>query len=191
MLFRLIPRTVVPTVLFTLSFPDIPECECIYAVMPSVCSNDVIALPLPVSWANQLNQLSADELELPGPAGMHALDKSASLASVIEEITFDLSTLRITCALLDGTRQEWPLMDTACMYALESVLFDVNEATNEAERERRQTEADARAKSRTPSPPPLPVTTPAPRMIKHKRQRSLLMSIVSLVLSISCSKCSH
>lgn len=137
-------------------------------------------LPIPANWVNQLNQLAADELELPGPAGMHALDKSAGLLSIIEEVTFNLSTLRITCAFYDGSRQDWPLMETECMYALESVLFDVSEATNEAERERRE-EAKAKARARPPSPPPLPVTTPSPRVVKHKRQRSLLMSIVSYV----------
>ena len=120
---------------------------------------------------------------MPGPAGVHALDKAAGLTSIIEEVTFDMSTLRVSCSFLDGSRQEWPLMDTECMYALESVVFDVSEAATETERERRESEARMRPPSPLPPPPPL-VASSAPRVIKHKRQRSILMSLVAYVQNL-------
>jgi hypothetical protein len=118
-------------------------------------------------------------LELPGPAGLHALDKAAGLVNIMEEVTFNMNTLRVNCAFLDGSKEEWPLMDTACMYALETVLFDVNEGAVEAERERRILEAASR--------PPSPPVVSAQKFTKHKKQRSILMTLVSCVIHFSRS----
>ena len=85
------------------------------------------------------------------------------------EITFDLPALVITCKMVDGTLEEWPLMQKGCLRALEAVVTDVHEFVEvdketESENERRRSESPA---------------APSGKVTRHKKQRSLLMSLVA------------
>ncbi|KAF8874853.1 hypothetical protein BD779DRAFT_1678545 [Infundibulicybe gibba] len=119
MLIKLTPAFPASTVLFAMTFPEF---------------ND--GLPVPPSWLNQLNQLTMDELE--HPKALHALDKAACIANILEEVSFDIPGLTITCRFYDGTTEEWPLMGARCMDVLQGILNDVNDYTLEIEREREQ-----------------------------------------------------
>lgn len=149
MLLRLISNPPLPTVLFTLAFPNLPE-----------------NLPYSTNWINQLQRLAGDDLEVPHVS--HALDKSTWIISLLEEVTFDLTCLTVTCSFLDGAVEEWPLMQCYCTQLLESVLADVNQSAVEGSKE----------KEPVPSPPVVAPTPPTPTK-KHKKSRSLLMSIVA------------
>jgi hypothetical protein len=152
MLLRLTPNGPQPTIVFTLSFGALPG-----------------NLPVPQSWVHEMNRLAADDLELPGPQSLLSLDKSTGLMNVLQEVTFDLPELQAACLFVDGHRVEW-MLNSECLAWLEDILADVEEASIEAERERR--EAEARIIS---APPP----TSGARPSKHKKQRSLLMSLVA------------
>ncbi|KZT26185.1 hypothetical protein NEOLEDRAFT_1177964 [Neolentinus lepideus HHB14362 ss-1] len=161
MLIRLVPQPPSPTVLFTLSFPSLAQ-----------------SLPPPPSWHLQLQRLATSELEL--PASMHALDKSAWVVCVLQEVTFDLCAETITCVFVDGQREEWPIVGgtaNRCVKALESVLDDVNSSARENEKERvTSVEENHQPHSRQVSSSSVNSNS-AP--VKHKKQRSLLMSLVA------------
>ncbi|KAF9030341.1 hypothetical protein BDZ89DRAFT_949824 [Hymenopellis radicata] len=152
-----------PTVLFAITYQNLPD-----------------ELYNPVAWTILLNSLSADNLE--PPKFIHALDKATWVPSILQEITFNVTTLTVSCLFVDGTCEEWPLMSPACLKALDSVLSDVNMSSAESERERererhkeklKQTEL-ARQQSLNSPPTTVKVTG------KHKKNRSLLITFVSL-----------
>jgi hypothetical protein len=159
MLIRLVPRPPLPTVLFTLEFINPPE-----------------GLPIPANFVHQLHQLNADELDLPGEAGLYALDNAAWLVAVLREVTFNIPTSTVSCYFKDGAIEEWPLMGRGLADALDQVVCDVEQSAIESAREERKAmEFSPPPPPPTPTPIPEPVTAKRP---KHKRQRSLLMSLV-------------
>ncbi|KAJ8520541.1 hypothetical protein ONZ45_g2671 [Pleurotus djamor] len=161
MLIKLTPQAPHPTVLFTVSFANLPE-----------------TLPCPLSWANQLNCLSADELDV--PTNHHCLDKAAIVPNLLENVTFDLNTMMASCSFVDGVMVEWPIADPGCLNALMGVVSDVSDSALEAERERLREKEEERQRT-------LDLMTPPPSPTKpkgHKKQRSLLMTIVAC---FSCS----
>jgi hypothetical protein len=147
MLLRLIPNPPLPAVMFAVKFPNLPE-----------------QLPLPPNWIAQLQQLANDDLDIPN--NTYLLDKSTWIIALLEEVTFDLGCSTIICSFIDGSVEEWPMLQYDCIHALETVLSDVDQSTFE--------ERDNQAPSSIPSPPSTP-TKPS----KHKKSRSLLMSIVA------------
>ncbi|KAL0946293.1 hypothetical protein HGRIS_012542 [Hohenbuehelia grisea] len=163
MRIRLVPNPPHPEVLFSIVFDDLRE-----------------PLPSPISWVNQFNSLVAENLEL--PALHHSLDKAACLPSLLEDVSFNLNTLTISCTFVDGAMEEWPLMDMACLQALQGVISDVNSSAREAERERER-EQQERLERQTPPPSPT-------KQKGHKKQRSLLMTLVSQVFNLSSSRSS-
>ena len=164
MQIKLIPATNLPTVLFTVNFSELPD-----------------DLGIPVAWATLLHRLSADELEL--PSSLLALDKTTWIVTVLHSVTFDLANHLIICAYNDGQMEEWDCrvllgeeqMDewAACVGTLENVLKDVNDSAIEVEREKRQSQPPP------PAPIPVPVAEPPQKQGRHKKQRSLLMTIVA------------
>lgn len=158
MLIRLTPQAPHPTVLFTIAFNNLPE-----------------TLPSPLSWANQLNCLAADELDV--PTSHHCLDKAACIPSLLESITFDLTTMTASCSFVDGVTAEWPLFDPGCLKALHGVVNDVSMSALEAERERfREKEEEQQRLLDLMTPPPSPLKPKG-----HKKQRSLLMTMIACV----------
>jgi hypothetical protein len=152
MFIRLIPNPPQSPVLFAVTYPDIDE-----------------SLTLPAAWAEQLRILQQDGLE--SPPTIHALDRAAGLVSIVTEMTFDVPALVISCKMVDGTVEEWPLMEKGCLSALEGVVSDVFEST-EMDREKELENERRRSSSDSPNPFSGKVT-------RHKKQRSLLMSLVA------------
>ena len=76
MLLRLVPPAPLPTILFTLTFPTLPQ-----------------SLPLPASWDAHL-QLVADT-HLAAPPDLHALDKSVTWIALLDTVTFDLVSFHL------------------------------------------------------------------------------------------------
>lgn len=71
MLLRLVPPAPLPTILFTLSFPTLPQ-----------------SIPLPAAWDLHLQLLL--HYQLAAPPSLHALDKSVAWTALLETVTFDL-----------------------------------------------------------------------------------------------------
>ncbi|KAI0049536.1 hypothetical protein FA95DRAFT_1571206 [Auriscalpium vulgare] len=158
MLLRLFPNAHVPTVLLNVSLPALPD-----------------ALPTPANWDGQLHRIASDEL-LELPRSLYALDQSAWLTEIIQEVTFDMVTLTIGVTFSDGRVEEWPLMDSQCMDVLEGLVEDLQ--PSEAPKE----------KERLVASPPVPIPGPSPsskKSVKHKKQRSWANALASLSSLIS------
>ncbi|EJD01890.1 uncharacterized protein FOMMEDRAFT_141122 [Fomitiporia mediterranea MF3/22] len=161
MLLRLVPEPPLPTILFTLAFGNLPD-----------------GVPFPPSWTAQLQHILHDELEL--PQCIHALDKAVWAACLLHEVTFSVAAQSVSVIFVDGTSTEWPLADEKLEKALREVMEDVGESSVAAEMEQRraqaiQVAAEAQAaQERMPASPSAP-----PAKGKHKKSRSLLMSLVA------------
>jgi hypothetical protein len=168
MLIRLIPASPFPTVLFTVSFKNTPP-----------------EIPIPTSWNTQIQTLTYDELEV--PSLLHALDKSAAMPTLIHEVTFNVPASAVICTFVDGSLEEWPMVDQRCLESLENVARDVENSAASSSEEKKPQETDAQQDNKEEQPhndgDPVPAPAPSPGKIgKHKRQRSLLMTFVSYVL---------
>ncbi|KAH9026610.1 hypothetical protein EDB85DRAFT_165585 [Lactarius pseudohatsudake] len=150
MRLRLISHPPAPMMLFTISF------------VPTDLH------PLPLNWDSQLAVLSTADLEL--PRSVYALDSSAWLTEILEEVTFDVVSLTVSVVFTDGHTEDWPLMDRACIDALEDVLNNLRSAIQ-------------RPKSTLPPAPlPSPIAPIFKKPAKHKKQRSLLMQLVQSLI---------
>lgn len=155
MLLRLIPLSPLPTVLFTLTFPALPD-----------------SAGFPQAWALQIQNLLQNELEMPN--FIHAFDKSVWAVSLLHEVTFSIQTMSVTCVFVDGARIGWYLGEEEFV-KLHSVVEDVNEAAVASDMERERMKERERLAH---SPQPSRAVSPA-RTTKHRKSRSLLMAIVA------------
>ena len=151
MRLRLISHPPTPMMLFTISFVH----------------TDLYTHHL--NWDSQLAILSAADLEQ--PRSVYALDSSAWLTEILEEVTFDVVSLTVSVVFIDGRTDDWPLMDSACIEALEDLLNNLRSAI------RRPTPI------LPPAPPPSPIAPVYKKPVKHKKQRSLLMQLVQYITS--------
>ncbi|KAI5117683.1 hypothetical protein M0805_003473 [Coniferiporia weirii] len=158
MLLRLIPDAPLPTVLFTLAFQNLPD-----------------HVPFPVNWTNQLQHVLQDDLEMPNC--VHALDRSAWAISLLHEVNFVVPARMISCLFVDGTRAEWPISDERCLGALLSVVGDVSESAEALEMEQNRAKALAMPPMTRPASPAKPY--------KHKKSRSILMTLVASLVPMS------
>jgi hypothetical protein len=150
MRLRLVSHPPVPVMLFSISF------------IPTDLQ------PLPPNWDSQLAILAAADLEQ--PRSLYALDSSAWLTEILEEVTFDVVSLTVSVVFTDGQIEDWPMMDHACINFLEDVL-DVL----------RQTIVPITTPLLPPAPPSSPISPMFKKPAKHKKQRSLLMQLVQYV----------
>lgn len=150
MRLRLISHPPTPMMLFTISF------------IPTDLH------PLPLNWDSQLAILSAADLEQ--PRSVYALDSSAWLTEILEEVTFDVVSLTVSVVFTDGHTEDWPLMDRACIDALEDVLNDLRPAIQRP------------TPTRPSAPPSSPIAPVFKKPAKHKKQRSLLMQLVQSLI---------
>ncbi|KAF9075817.1 hypothetical protein BDP27DRAFT_1414984 [Rhodocollybia butyracea] len=180
MLIRLIPSASQPTVLFKLVFENLPD-------------------SLPVAWANQLAALDSDDLEI--PELMHALDKAVGVQSILDQVTFDLVEQKIKCVFSDGELEQWDiasgyqgLVDDAVrqrkidlVRKLDSVIDDVNQSALEMDKERKREEAQRQQQKAKEAAKPEEITTVPTdqKRPRHKKQRSLLMNLVSSLIPLS------
>lgn len=168
MIIRLIPPPPVAMVLFTVSFNT---------KLPS-------ALPLPPFYSNQSHLLSQHDLE--HPASYHSLDKSSWLNACLHEVVFDLSmgngVIVLRCTFVDGDVKQWSFRSDPCLRNLNHVFRDVRWSAMQAEREKYEKYAQQLLAEEEGEMQPR----------KHKKQRSLLMSLVSCVFlcsSVLCADC--
>lgn len=181
MQIKLIPRSPHPTILFTLTLPN-----------PDPTTN---VLPLPQAYQNLLHLLATSSPPLEAPGNMHALDRATFLVEVCAEVAFDLSASgKVRCVWVDGGVEEWPLGEGLGedgvwrrRELLESVVRDVDLSAEELERERAKEEwdrfgrrqaRDAQAQAELEA---VIATAPKATTVKHKKHRSLLMSLVACV----------
>ncbi|KAJ3857393.1 hypothetical protein EV368DRAFT_60874 [Lentinula lateritia] len=189
MLIRLIPLASQPTVLFKLVFENLPE-----------------TLQTPAAWVNHLATLDSDDLEI--PEFIHALDKAVGVQGILEQVTFDLVDQKIKCIFFDGETEEWHI--DSCYHGLlgeaahqrkvdlvrrlDSVIDDVNESAAEVERERRREEERKEQKRMREEDERLDAAKQDEITASihgrrnrpgHKKQRSLLMNLVSSLLPLS------
>ncbi|KAG6907519.1 hypothetical protein DXG01_008608 [Tephrocybe rancida] len=149
------------------------------AVVFSVAFEDFESLPNPPTWISHVQNLQLDELEV--PASAHALDKAAGIVALLEEVTFDLSTNITSCHFVDGSMERWPLAGTQCVRVLEGVVRDVNEslAIERELEEEKQRELEYERRIHEAPPPPTAMKSP-----RHKKQRSLLMTLVASIIPL-------
>ncbi|KAG6902682.1 hypothetical protein C0995_013374 [Termitomyces sp. Mi166 len=143
------------------------------AVVFSILFEDLDPTATPSTWTTQLQSLRLDELEV--PALVHALDKSTRIICLLEEVTFDLSTSTISCHFVDGSVEQWPFVGEQCIKVLDRIVQDVNESSLALEREKE--EKRERRRFEMPRSPPTKASG-------HKKQRSLLMSLVASIIPL-------
>ncbi|TRM62830.1 hypothetical protein BD626DRAFT_364597, partial [Schizophyllum amplum] len=161
MLIKYIPEAPQPTVLFSLTFPELED----------------RGVQKPPAWLTQLNALSVEDLEVPRDG--HALDKAAGIPSLLDEVLFDVPARAVSCRYQDGAVVRWHMAGTECLRALQRVLEDVNESAVQQEREDQRSKAEQKkaAGQESLNSPPATVKTQ-----RHKKQRSLLMSLVASIV---------
>ena len=137
-------------------------------------------LPIPPAWAHQVAILNLDDLELPN--GIHALDSSAGPSALLHQVTFDLPAQLVACVFVDGSTETWSLDGKqGCIDRLQGVIRNVDAATAESVSELERHVAKQRWRDHERERL-LNMTIPAPvtsKSSKHRKQRSLLMTLVS------------
>lgn len=137
-------------------------------------------LPCPAAWSAQSNLLIA-VFRLENATNIHLFDKAVGLAARIREVKLDIPRRVIQVTFIDGRNAKFA-MNTDCIRMLESVADDVR-AFNEEEDQRSSLESSACA-STTSSTEDLHSLSKGSslrphKLVKHKRQRSLLFSLIS------------
>lgn len=158
MLLRLHPAAPHPTIHFAVAFDNLDE-----------------RLPVPANWTSQLQALSMDDLEF--PRHVHALDKASSLPCLLDEVVFNVPLGQIFCTFIDKSTQILDL-PPKCLALLESVADDVSESAIQSERERERVRERVRERQQSESLNSPPASL---KLKGHKKQRSLLMSLVASV----------
>jgi hypothetical protein len=167
MLIKLNPKSPQPAVLYNLSYPP------------------AIDLPLPPAYQSLLHTLSTSFPQLDPPSTLHALDKATWLVAVLKEVVFDLDRDWVRCVWVDGGVEEWALsaegVDGGCVGMLERVLRDVGLSAIEDERERLRADWErfGRQRAMAVAKHQAEVHAQAQVKAKHKKHRSLLMSLVA------------
>ncbi|KAG2049707.1 hypothetical protein BDR06DRAFT_694261 [Suillus hirtellus] len=170
MLIRLVPSVSHGTVLYNVSFPiNFPN------------------LPTPPAWSNQLHHLTS-VLRLEPPQNIHVFDRSVGLVARITEVMFDLPTKEVIVNFVDGRIEKLP-MNSHCMQMLQGVLDDVKTCTEqESRRDSFEYATSTSVCSNAVSSQDIPSAPPkSPKLSRHKKQRSLLFSLISSLVPRSLS----
>lgn len=176
MLIKLIPPPPHPAVLFTLSLPD-----------PQPC------LPTPNNYNAIIHSLNTSHPQLVLPNSLYALDKATYILDLLDQVIFDMVSGQVKCIWVDGVTDVWDLrlgerrsvweLEGGVGRMLESVLDDVNTSAEESEWEKLREDWDnyRAAKVEAQSNPASQVQVAAAPVVKgkHKKQRSLLMTLVA------------
>jgi len=165
MILRLIPSFPYRQITYDLNFP---------------CVLPFPDLPLPTAWAAQSNILTSI-FQLENVTNIHVFDKAVGLVARINEVELDIPQKEITVSFIDG-RSIKVAMKPACVRMLDSVADDVR-AFNEADGHRSSSESSvcATVVSSTDDLQSLNASGSLKphKSGKHKRQRSLLFSLIS------------
>ena len=182
-LLQLIPAHPEPTIHFTFDFSDLPQ-----------------NLNTPSSWSSQLAHLMVEDLEVPNT--VHLFDKAAGIASLLEEVAFDVERSEVRCRFVDGATEECGFFrfggneadigvesgfeagqkeGRKLLAAHDGIVRNVRTSTQEAERlimEKEKERQNILGLERSKS-----TTVKGNGKMKHKKQRSVFMQFVS---SIGC-----
>ncbi|KIK98875.1 hypothetical protein PAXRUDRAFT_623339 [Paxillus rubicundulus Ve08.2h10] len=176
MLIRLVSPFPHPTVLYGFSFPTVLP-------LPHLNPNATT----PAAWASQLHLLTSI-LELKHPESIHMFDRAVGLVARAQEVCLDIPQKEITVSFVDG-RGVKIAMNPDCVRMLLGVVDDVK-ACSEPEGHRNSLEGGACAgiASSSEDLPSRDSPTRSQKLGKHKRQRSLLFSLISSLVprSLSC-----
>ncbi|OAX40395.1 hypothetical protein K503DRAFT_855366 [Rhizopogon vinicolor AM-OR11-026] len=171
MLIRLIRLSAHHSILYTLTFPDnLPD------------------LPIPPAWSNQLHLLTS-VLRFDSPHDIHVFDRSVGLVAMICDLTYDLPAREVTVNFIDGRSVKIP-MNAQCTQMLHSVVDDVQTCTEQETQRDNLEETFASVCSSVASSQDIPSILSAPQKSpkgRHKRQRSLLFSLISALVPRSMS----
>lgn len=180
MQIKLLPPAPHPTVLFAITFPN-----------PQPC------LPIPHSYTTLVHTLNTSHPQLDLPNSVYALDKATYILELLSEVIFDMSTGEVKCIWVDGVIDAWDLrigekrstweLEGGVGQMLESVLTDVNMSAEESEWEKLREEwdkyraAEVEARANADAQVQIAAIAAAVPVIKskHKKQRSLLMTLVA------------
>ncbi|KAG0697129.1 hypothetical protein DFH29DRAFT_164793 [Suillus ampliporus] len=173
MLIRLIPSGPNGAVLYNVSFPtNLPD------------------LPIPPAWSNQLHLLTS-VLRLDAPQSIHVFDRSVGLVARVLEVMFDVPAKEVAVSFVDGCSIKLP-MNSQCMQMLQGVVDDVRACSaQESRRDSFDGATSASVCSSVASSQEIPSTSGAPpkspKLSRHKKQRSLLFSLISSLVPRSLS----
>lgn len=173
MLIRLVPSVSHGTVLYNVSFPiNFPN------------------LPTPPAWSNQLHLLTS-VLLLEPPQNIHVFDRSVGLVARIIEVMFDVPTKEVVVSFVGGHIEKLP-MNSQCMQMLQGVVDDVKACSElESRRDSFECATSASICSSVVSSQDIPSISCAPpkspKLSRHKKQRSLLFSLISSLMPRSLS----
>lgn len=170
MLIRLIPPFPHPTILYGVTFPSVLS-------LPDLgpCAT------MPAAWSSQL-QILTSVLLLEPPSSIHMLDRAVGLVARVHEVTMDVPQKEFVLRFIDGGETNIP-MNSDCVRMLLGVVLDVK-GCSEPESQRNSTEGSACPGSTAGSAediPPGGSPTKSSKPGKHKKQRSLLFSLISYV----------
>lgn len=172
MLIRLIPSSPHSHILYSLSFPT-----------------NLRDLPFPPAWSNQLHLLTS-VLHFESPQSIHVFDRSVGLVTRIYDLTYDVPAKEVIVSFVDGRGAKIP-MNAQCIQMLQSVIEDVQTCAEQEARSDTLEETSASVCSSVTSSQSIPiissVPSKSPKLSKHKRQRSLLFSLISCVFHVICS----
>ncbi|KAG2138379.1 hypothetical protein DEU56DRAFT_802902 [Suillus clintonianus] len=173
MLIRLVPSLSHGTVLYNVSFP---------ANVPN--------LPTPPAWSNQLHLLTS-VLCLESPQNIHVFDRSVGLVARITEVVFDVPSKEVVVSFVGGRAEKLP-MNSQCMQMLQGVVDDVKTCSEqESRRDSFERATSASICSSVTSSQEIPSASSAPpkspKLSRHKKQRSLLFSLISSLVPRSLS----
>lgn len=168
MLISLVPPSPHPTILYGLAFPSVLP---LHKLGPGAT--------IPAAWSSQL-QILTSVLYLEPPSSIHMLDRAVGLVARVREVTMDITQKEIEVRFVDERVVIIP-MNSDCARMLSSVVVDVK-GCREPESQRNSMEGSACPGSTAGSTEGLPSGgSPAksPKSGRHKRQRSLLFSLIS------------
>ncbi|KAG8216128.1 hypothetical protein J3R82DRAFT_8131 [Butyriboletus roseoflavus] len=142
---------------------------------------------MPPAWSSQL-QILTSIFHLEPPSSIHMLDRAVGLFARVHLVSMDLTQKVIEVRFIDGREITIP-MNSDCVRMLSSVVAGVK-GCSEPESQRDSMEGSACSGSTAGSTEDLPPggspTRPS-KSGKHKRQRSLLFSLISSLVPKSLS----
>lgn len=183
MLLILLPLHEATVIHVSLTFPDLPT-----------------NVGIPPAWSNQQSHLVVEDLEI--PSIVHSLDKAAGITSILEEVTFDVQRQEVRCKFVEGGTEAWffhepgdpktqidaengvcagEMEGRKLLSVLNGIASDVKASAEEDERAALERETVRQRLVRLERSKSVTAKGGNSKVLKHKKQRSMLMQIVSSI----------
>ena len=144
---------------------------------------------VPQTWLNQLQCAIQSGLEPPQSA--LAFDKSVWAVCLLQIVHFKMAEQLVSCIFIDGTQIDFPLRCNHAARLLYTIIADSREAMEATRMEQVRDAALMRSK-RASSPMMRPLSPVKPTTTsKHRKHRSLLVSLISYVDCLRISSCTY